>query len=64
MRAQGNAELIGDSAPIVELSEEIERIAKSDAKVLVTGESGVGKELVAQRHSPRRARAPRARWWR
>src|SRR4026207_1764766 len=47
MRAQGNGQLIGDSAPIIELSEEIDRIAKSDAKVLVTGESGVGKELVA-----------------
>src|SRR5918993_609034 len=47
MRAQGNGELIGASAAMVELNEEIERIAKSDAKILVTGESGVGKELVA-----------------
>src|SRR6187397_890973 len=60
MRAQGNGNLIGESAPIIELSEEIDRIAKSDAKVLITGESGVGKELVAHaihRKSPRASRA-------
>jgi transcriptional regulator with PAS, ATPase and Fis domain len=60
MRAQGTAELIGTSAVIVDLVQEIERIARSDAKVLVTGESGVGKELVAKaihRRSPRAARA-------
>jgi transcriptional regulator with GAF, ATPase, and Fis domain len=33
---------------MLELRQEIERIARSDAKVLITGESGVGKELVAQ----------------
>ena len=59
MRAQGNGELIGASAPMLELADEIERIARSDAKVLVTGESGVGKELVAtaiHRSSPRATR--------
>jgi transcriptional regulator with GAF, ATPase, and Fis domain len=59
MRAQGNGELIGTSAPIVELVQEIERIARSDAKVLVTGESGVGKELVASAIHKRSARATR-----
>src|SRR6266545_4406419 len=56
MRAQGNGQIIGTSAAVVELVEEIDRVAKSDAKILVTGESGVGKELVAQdihRRSPR-----------
>ena len=59
MRAQGNGELIGTSAAIVELVQEIDRIARSDAKVLITGESGVGKELVAtaiHRRSPRASR--------
>jgi transcriptional regulator with GAF, ATPase, and Fis domain len=61
MRGQGTtAELIGTSTAINDLIQEIERIAKSDAKVLVTGESGVGKELVASaihRRSPRSHRA-------
>jgi transcriptional regulator with GAF, ATPase, and Fis domain len=48
MRRDQSAELIGTSPEMLELREEIERISNSDAKVLVTGESGVGKELVAR----------------
>src|SRR5258705_9229322 len=47
MRHNGHAPLVGRSGVMVELQEEIDRVARSDAKVLVTGESGVGKELVA-----------------
>ena len=50
------AELIGVSPAIAELRAEVERVARSDAKVLITGESGVGKEVVARaitRASPR-----------
>jgi transcriptional regulator with PAS, ATPase and Fis domain len=43
-----NAELIGTSLQMRELNEEIARVSTSEAKVLVTGESGVGKELVAR----------------
>src|SRR6516164_7107665 len=48
MRARARLELIGRSPEIVSLQEEIERVARSDAKVLITGESGSGKEIVAQ----------------
>src|SRR6187551_615984 len=59
MRHEGSEQLIGTSGVIAELSQEIDRIARSDAKVLITGESGVGKELVAHaihQRSPRAAR--------
>jgi two-component system, NtrC family, response regulator AtoC len=50
-------QLVGRSPEIVALQQEMERVAKSDAKVLITGESGVGKEIVARSiHS----RGPRA----
>src|SRR5688572_21644863 len=41
------SELIGASDVIREIAEEIECAARSDAKVLITGESGVGKNVVA-----------------
>jgi two-component system, NtrC family, nitrogen regulation response regulator NtrX len=41
-------EMIGNSAPIVKIKETIEKVAPTDARVLVTGENGAGKELVAR----------------
>ena len=41
-------ELVGQSEPIKRLVEQIARAAKSSASVLVTGERGTGKELVAR----------------
>jgi two-component system, NtrC family, response regulator AtoC len=40
-------QLVGNSPDIVALRHEIDRVARSDAKVLITGESGTGKEIVA-----------------
>jgi transcriptional regulator with GAF, ATPase, and Fis domain len=51
------SEIIGESGVIKEVTEQIARAAASNATVLVRGESGVGKELVARAvhdSSPRR----------
>src|SRR5437899_524807 len=40
-------EMIGDSPAIMQVRGMIERVAPTDARVLITGESGTGKELVA-----------------
>ena len=40
--------LIGKSAPMRQLYQQISQIAATDASVLISGESGTGKELVAQ----------------
>jgi len=47
-RAHRFDELLGESLPMHKLYDQLERIADSDASVLITGESGTGKELVAQ----------------
>src|SRR5262245_59898863 len=39
---------LGTGPVITRLRRDVSRAAKSDAKVLITGESGVGKELVAR----------------
>ncbi|GAB2812710.1 sigma-54-dependent transcriptional regulator [Ferruginibacter profundus] len=41
-------EMIGESDPIKRIKETIEKVAPTDARVLITGENGVGKELVAR----------------
>lgn len=47
LRGGGN-QIIGTSTPIQRVRDEIELVAPSDFAVLVTGETGVGKELVAR----------------
>lgn len=42
-------EMIGESEGMRKIQDTIEKVAPTDARVLVTGENGVGKELVARR---------------
>ena len=42
-----NFEMIGESEPINHIKEIIEKVASTDARVLITGPNGTGKELVA-----------------
>jgi two-component system nitrogen regulation response regulator NtrX len=56
----GDTRMLGESAAIEELRQQISRAAPTDSRVLVLGESGSGKELVADalhRESQRRDRA-------
>jgi len=41
-------EIVGKSAPIRALLEKIEKVASTPARVLISGENGTGKELVAR----------------
>ena len=51
--------LIGISPALVGLRSEVECAARSDAKVLLTGESGVGKDIAARVIHQRSARSHR-----
>jgi DNA-binding NtrC family response regulator len=42
-----NFEMVGESLSIVQIKEMIEKVATTDARVLITGPNGTGKELVA-----------------
>ncbi len=47
-RSNKVTQIVGESKPIVQIKETIEKVAPTDARVLVNGENGTGKELVAR----------------
>jgi two-component system, NtrC family, nitrogen regulation response regulator NtrX len=56
VEVESRHEIVGRSFAIRQVLERIERVAPTDARVLITGENGTGKELVARaihRLSPR-----------
>jgi DNA-binding NtrC family response regulator len=48
VRLEGSTEIIGRSAGIQKVKEQIARVATTDVTVLIIGETGTGKELVAR----------------
>ncbi len=57
---QKKYEIVGNSPAIVELKEMIAKVAPTSARVLISGENGTGKELVARQihEQSNRAKAP------
>ncbi len=53
-------EIIGESEPILKVKEMIDRVAPTEARILITGSNGTGKELVAHQlhEKSKRSKAP------
>ncbi len=58
-RGDGFDEIVGSSAGIASVLRQIEQVASTEAPVLILGETGTGKELVARALHDRSSRAPR-----
>ena len=43
-----SSDIIGESEPVLKLKNLVDKVAKTEASVLITGENGTGKELVAR----------------
>ena len=59
LRAEGRPEFIASAPAMQSVLETLARVGPSDANVLITGEHGTGKEIVAQTLHALSARAPR-----
>jgi DNA-binding NtrC family response regulator len=59
LRAEGRPEFIATAPAMQPVLETLARVGPSDANVLITGEHGTGKEIVAQTLHALSARAPR-----
>lgn len=59
-KISGVNEMIGESEEMIHLKELIRKVAPTDARVLITGENGTGKEMVARwlHHLSHRSQAP------
>ncbi len=57
---EGFEEIVGKSAKLRRVLEHVETVARSDSTVLILGETGTGKELIARAIHDRSARKPRA----
>jgi PAS domain S-box-containing protein len=53
-------EIVGTSAPLQAVLSRVAKVAKTDSTVLITGETGTGKELIARAIHKRSTRANRA----
>jgi two-component system nitrogen regulation response regulator NtrX len=47
-KISGKYDMVGESQPVTDIKEMIEKVAPTDARVLITGPNGSGKELVAR----------------
>ena len=56
-KVSGKSAIVGESLEITEIIESINKVAPTDARVLVTGENGTGKELVARQIHERSSRS-------
>ncbi len=57
MNSLGNDEIVGDSLEIRKIFQQISQVAATESTILILGETGTGKELVARaihNHSPRK----------